>query len=371
VCVKVLNEYENEFEKAPELKMDYDPQSTIRSSSSIPVTSSSTTPVALMDGYKRRINYLRLSITDLCNLRCVYCMPEGGVPKLHHNDILTYEEITRLARVVVGMGINRIRITGGEPLVRRDVLRLCRDILQIEGLESLSMTTNGLLLSRFARELHDAGMKRINISLDTLKPEKYAAITRRDCFHEVWRGIEAAQEVGFDPVKLNVVVMQGVNDDEIEDLALLTYRYPFDVRFIEFMPFQPDEQSRRFLSADEILTRLARVAQLSPVQNNDSNGPAQHYAFPGAKGRIGLISPVSHHFCPSCNRLRVTADGKLRTCLFSTDELDLKPLLRQASADDQVVSIIRNAIRSKPERHMLDKEILRKCTNRPMSAIGG
>jgi GTP 3',8-cyclase len=325
----------------------------------------------LQDSYHRRIDYLRLSVTDRCNLRCTYCMPEEGVPRLSHEDILNYEEILRLVRIVTRMGITKVRITGGEPLVRKDILFLCANIAAIPGVRSLSLTTNGLLLSQFARSLFVAGIKRINISLDTLKPERYAAITRWDCFEQVWRGIRAAQETGFAPIKLNAVVMQGINDEEIEDLACLTYHYPFEVRFIEFMPFQSDDGHNRFVSADDILERLKRVAQLLPAGSENSNGPARHYRFPDSLGKIGIISPMSEHFCQTCNRLRLTADGKLRTCLFSMEETDIKTPLRQGASDQEIMEAIRAAINRKPERHESDQRILRKCISRPMVKIGG
>jgi len=323
------------------------------------------------DPFHRRIDYLRLSITDRCNLRCTYCMPEDGIPRLSHEDVLNYEEILHLVRVVTRMGISKIRITGGEPLVRKDVLFLCANIAATPGLKSLSLTTNGLLLGQYARSLFVAGIKRVNISLDTLKPEKYAAITRRDAFEQVWAGIRAAQETGFAPIKLNAVVMQGVNDDEIEDLASLTYHYPFEVRFIEFMPFQGEDGESRLVSADIILERLRRVAPLLPAVSENSNGPARHYRFPNALGKIGIISPISEHFCHTCNRLRLTADGKLRTCLFSVEEHDLKAPLRQGASDEDLTALIRAAISRKPERHELDNRLLRKCISRPMVKIGG
>lgn len=323
------------------------------------------------DAYQRRIDYLRFSITDRCNLRCSYCMPQEGVAKLDHEHILRYEEILRLARLAVGMGISKIRLTGGEPLVRRDVLYLCENITRIPGLQSLSLTTNGVLLAEYAERLFQAGIKRINISLDTLNPQKFEAITRRPFFQKVWAGIEAARQVGFSPIKLNCVVMRGINDDEIEDLARLTLRYPFHVRFIEFMPFQPEEQKRKFLSADEILRRVEGIAPLVPAQSVNSNGPASHYRFEGAPGKIGIISPISHHFCHSCNRLRLTSDGKLRTCLFSTEETDILALLRQGALDEEIVGEMRRSIARKPERHTLDQDVLRKCISRPMVAIGG
>ncbi|MCK8603524.1 GTP 3',8-cyclase MoaA [Desulfoferrobacter suflitae] len=328
-------------------------------------------PSCLVDNHHRRIDYLRLSITDRCNLRCIYCMPEDGMPKLSHDEIMTYEEMLRLVELATQMGISKIRVTGGEPLVRKGVLYLCRKIAEFESVKSLSITTNGLLLADYAEGLLAAGIKRINVSLDTLKPEKYARITRRDCYHKVWHGLERALALGFQPVKLNVVVMKGWNDDEIEDLARLTYRYPFHVRFIEFMPFSSVDQASKYLSSDDVLQRLVKMAPLVPAKVNNGNGPARHYKFPGAVGKIGLISPISHHFCPTCNRLRVTADGKLRTCLFSREETDLRDLLRRRAADEDIVAVIRRAIDRKPERHTLESEVFRKCIGRPMVAIGG
>jgi GTP 3',8-cyclase len=328
-------------------------------------------PLPPQDLYHRRIDYLRLSVTDRCNLRCTYCMPEEGIPRLDHDEILSYEEILRLARIATRMGITRIRITGGEPLIRKDLVYLCANIARMPELENLSLTTNGLLLSQYARALFDAGIKRINISLDTLQRAKYAAITRRDCFEQVWSGIKAAREVGFAPIKLNAVVMQGINDDEVEDLACLTYHYPFEVRFIEFMPFQSGDGQNRFVAADEILERLGAVAPLLPATSQNSSGPARHYRFPNSLGKIGIISPISQHFCQTCNRLRVTADGKLRTCLFSSEETDLKIPLREGASDKEIMEGISAAIKRKPARHDLDNRVLRKCISRPMVRIGG
>jgi cyclic pyranopterin phosphate synthase len=326
---------------------------------------------APLDKYRRKIDYLRLSITDRCNLQCIYCMPSEGVPKLAHADILTYEEIVRLANIAVKMGMTKIRITGGEPLARKDAVYLCENIAKIPDLKSLSLTTNGVLLARHAQALFDGGIRRINISLDTLQREKFAAITRHDRFEEVWHGIETAMSVGFSPVKLNTVVMRGVNDDEIEALGRLTYEYPFHVRFIEFMPFQPERGLQKYMPSEAILSRLSRVARLTPVETDNSNGPALHFAFPGARGKIGIISPVSAHFCPSCNRLRLTADGKLRGCLFADTETDLRTALRSGASDDKVVDIIKSAIAQKPEKHKLESAVFRKCVNRAMVSIGG
>ncbi len=324
------------------------------------------------DSFHRKIDYLRLSITDRCNLRCAYCMPEDGLPRLEHAEILRFEEIVRLARIVISMGISKIRITGGEPLVRKGVLSLCESISRVPGLKSLSLTTNGVLLADFADGLFRAGIRRVNVSLDTLKPERFASISRRDLFARVWAGIMAAREVGFSPVKLNTVIMRGVNDDEIEDLARLTFRFPFHVRFIEFMPFPLEtDYETRFLPASEILERLCHVGSLEAANADDSNGPALHYRFEGAPGKIGIISPVSEHFCSNCNRLRVTADGKLRTCLFSRDETDLRGLLRQGASDEEIAATMLAAINNKPEKHQLSSPVFRRCISRPMFSIGG
>jgi len=324
------------------------------------------------DSFARKIDYLRLSVTDRCNLRCTYCMPEDGVPKFDHSEILSYEEIITLARTAIGMGISKIRITGGEPLVRKDILTLCANISRIPGIRSLSLTTNGVLLSGFADGLHKAGIQRINVSLDTLKPEKFAAITRHDCFARVWEGIMAAQKAGLSPIKLNAVVLRGTNDDEIEDLARLTLRFPFHVRFIEFMPFrQGESHDNKLVPASEILERLRRMGPLTASDETQSNGPALHYRFENAPGKIGIISPVSNHFCPSCNRLRVTAEGRLRTCLFSSEETDLRQALREGLPEENIARIIRLAISAKPEKHELSNPVFRKCISRQMSSIGG
>ena len=328
-------------------------------------------PAPPTDSFHRKIDYLRLSITDRCNLRCVYCMPEDGVLKMAHSEMLSYEEIVRLARITIAMGISKVRITGGEPLVRKDALSLCESISRLPGLGSLTLTTNGVLLADFAEGLFRAGIRRVNISFDTLKPERFLRIARKDLFDRVWAGIMAAERVGFSPVKLNTVIMAGVNDDEIEDLARLTFRYPFHVRFIEFMPFQEHHYESLFIPASEILDRLRRISPLEEVSVVESNGPALHYAFKGALGKIGIISPVSDHFCPSCNRLRLTADGKLRTCLFSVDETDLRELLRGGASDEEVAAAMLSAINKKPEKHHLSNPVFRKCISRPMFSIGG
>lgn len=326
----------------------------------------------LTDRYQRRIDYLRLSVTDRCNLRCLYCMPPEGIPYIPHEGILRYEEIERLAGLAVSLGITKIRIAGGEPLVRCDLPYLCEKLARLPQLDSLSLTTNGVLLPLNGRDLYNAGVKRVNISLDTLNPEIYAAITGKYCFFQVWEGIHLAHTIGFHPIKLNMVVMRGVNENEIEELACLTYNYPFHVRFIELMQSRPGVQEKRFLSGDEILRRVKQMGDLLPAPSIKSHGPARCYRFPGAAGKIGLISPLSQHGCRTCNRLRVTADGKLRNCLFSRDDVDLRSLLRRGASDGEIMAAIRQYVWNKPQEHPLNRGLdSRRCLSRPMSAIGG
>jgi cyclic pyranopterin phosphate synthase len=329
--------------------------------------------MAPTDQYQRRIDYLRVSITDRCNLRCIYCMPPTGARKLSHDDILSYEELLRLVGIALEMGISKVRVTGGEPLARRGSIDLCRRLSRLPGLESLSLTTNGVLLEQYARDLYAAGIQRINISLDTIQRRKFHHITGVDAFDAVWRGIQAAAAAGFYPIKLNVVVMGGMNDDEIVDLALLTKNLPYHVRFIEFMPVSPEVNwsPRHFISVDDILARLRGVGPLEPITAEHTNGPARHFRWPDAAGVIGVISPISHHFCPTCNRIRLTADGKLRNCLFSDEEVDIKSPLRQGASDAELADILRQSIARKPEKHAVQPELFRKCQSRPMVAIGG
>ncbi|MGD8371807.1 MAG: GTP 3',8-cyclase MoaA [Syntrophobacterales bacterium] len=327
----------------------------------------------LTDRYQRSIDYLRVSITDHCNLHCIYCMPLGGAPKLEHKEILSYEEFLRIIQVALNMGISKVRLTGGEPLVRRGVTDFCRRLAKLPGLKSLSLTTNGVLLEELASELYDAGIRRINISLDTLQRQKFLRITRRDEFERVWRGIQEAERVGFDPVKINVVVMRGINDDEVLELARLILNYPYHIRFIEFMKINSDDGwvDQHYVSADEILAKLSTVAPLEQVTYQNTNGPARHFVWPDAVGMIGIISPISHHFCPTCNRIRLTADGKLRSCLFSDQELDIKSHMRQGATDAGLSQILKDSIANKPEKHSIQSDLFRKCQSRPMVAIGG
>jgi len=327
----------------------------------------------LTDRYQRSIDYLRVSITDRCNLRCIYCTPLGGAAKLDHQDILSYEEFLRLIQVALDMGITKVRLTGGEPLVRKGVTDFCRRLTALPGLQSLSLTTNGILLGELAHDLYGAGIRRVNISLDTLQPQKFLRITRRDEFDRVWRGIRAAEHAGLNPIKINVVVMRGINDDEVLDLAKLTLERPYHIRFIEFMSMNNDSQwvLQHYISADEILAKLLTVAPLEQVVSQHTNGPARHFRWPDAKGVVGIISPISHHFCPSCNRIRLTADGKLRNCLFSNQEVDIKSFLRRGATDADLSQVLGASIINKPEKHCLQSDVFRKCQNRPMVAIGG
>lgn len=311
----------------------------------------------LTDRFLRTIDYIRISITDRCNLRCVYCMPDNGVAPIPHTNILRYEEIVSFLKIAVGSGLKKIRITGGEPLVRKNVPRLIAMISTITGIEDLSMTTNGILLEQYAKQLADAGLTRINISLDSLIPEKYRKITRGGSIASVFRGIEAAEQAGFAPIKINMVPIRGLNDDEIQDFARLTIHSPHQVRFIEYMPFGLKEMWRpeRFLTTERIRSIVEGVGSIIPAKVRKS-GPARYFQFDGARGVIGFISPLSNHFCHECNRLRLTADGKLKPCLFSEKEIDLNPALR-AGNDGDIRKLIGLSVAMKPERHGLQKFI--------------
>jgi cyclic pyranopterin phosphate synthase len=326
----------------------------------------------LMDNFSRRINYLRISITDRCNLRCRYCMPDEGIDLIPHDEILRYEEILRVARLYGQLGINKIRLTGGEPLVRKGALDLIRGILHIQEIEDLSLTTNGVLLGEFASDLVRAGIKRINVSLDTLNREKFAYITRGDRFPEVRMGIEKALDMGLFPVKLNVVAIKGFNDDEILQFARLTLEKPFTVRFIEFMPTAGVDFWNRdhVLTVDMIQKEIGKLGTLIPVDAEERDGPATRFRIEGAAGELGFISPISSHFCNNCNRLRLTPDGKLRACLFSDNEIDLKSHVRNDCSDEKLQDLLMAALRNKPQRHTIDTSLFKKC-QRHMAAIGG
>lgn len=313
----------------------------------------------MKDHFNREISYLRISVTDLCNLRCIYCMPSQGVRKLRHEDILSVEEIQEIVRACAACGITKVRVTGGEPLVRRGIVDICRRVAQTPGIEEVVMTTNGVLLKQYANQLKAAGLSRLNISLDTLKPEKYEQISRFGRLEDALEGIAAARAAGFGRMKINCVLMGGINDDEIGDFVGLTREEDFAVRFIELMPIGEcaDWDKGRFIPGDTV---LKAVPELEPC---GTEGVARLYRVPGWKGSVGLISPVTAHFCPSCNRIRVTTDGKLKPCLHSDQEISLKGLQGEALEE-----VIRGAICLKPLRHHLDRGTE---TKRTMNAIGG
>jgi cyclic pyranopterin phosphate synthase len=327
----------------------------------------------LLDNQHRVINYLRLSVTDRCNLRCIYCMPEQGVQFIPHSEILTYEEMLHIVELCIEQGIRKVRLTGGEPLVRKGFIGFVERLGKIEGLDEITLTTNGVLLKEFAHALRDCGICRINVSMDTLKAERFRQITRRDDYERVWEGIEEAERAGFNPIKLNVVAMRGINDDEVLDFARLTRKKPYHVRFIELMPVGRGNSfwtAERFIPAREIFNRIRAVSSLKPIARNQLDGPAERYTFGGAQGEIGFIGALSHHFCETCNRLRLTADGHLRGCLFSDRETDLKTPLREGKEDRYLLNLIKTTGQNKPANHGLRKSGPCKSTYR-MNRIGG
>jgi GTP 3',8-cyclase len=307
----------------------------------------------MRDGFGRRIEYLRISVTDKCNLRCVYCMPEEGLPWLKREALLSYEEIAEIVRQMAPLGLRKIRLTGGEPLVRRDLQRLVRLLRAIPGVADIALSTNAVLLEDTAEELRDAGVDRLNVSLDSLLSERIDAISRRPGSAErIFRGLEAAERAGFAPIKLNCVVMRGRNDDEVEAFARISRERPWHIRFIEVMPTGENLSvaSDEFVSADEMLDRIRAIGDLSPVEGPAGNGPARYYAFPDAPGTIGVITPMSHNYCDRCNRMRLTADGQLRPCLFGSIQTNLRDPLRRG---EPIEPLIRETLRIKPERHWL------------------
>jgi len=323
----------------------------------------------LKDKYGRVIDYLRISITDHCNLRCLYCVTDE-IAWVPHDEILRFEEITKIVDIFATEGIRKIRITGGEPLMRKGLPDFISQLSRIEGLDDLSVTTNGVLLKSQAEALKEAGLKRINVSLDTLKPERYKIITGRDFFSQVWEGIEMAKAVGLSPVKINVVAMKEYNADEILDLVKLTLEEPYVIRFIEYMPMNESWDDHNFLSVDDIKAVIESVHTLVPIDGTHNNGPARVFQIPGARGEIGLISPLSNHFCGTCNRLRLTADGHLRPCLFSDTEIDIKTPLRSGANDAELRDVLYKTLALKPKRHHMQSVSAPKC-HRGMWSIGG
>ena len=334
--------------------------------------------MTLLDRYQRRITYLRVSVTDRCNLRCVYCMPTEGISLRQHMEILSYEEMVRVVRTGAEMGIRSVRLTGGEPLVRKGVVNLVAMLRAIPDLDELTMTTNGTLLAAQAQALAEAGLDRVNISLDTLRPERFRTITRMGELRDVLAGIEAAEEAGLTPIKLNTVVVRGLNDDEVVELAQLTLEHPWHIRFIESMPLGCGAlwgEDRAYslhppVLGSEVRQRIEAVlGYLSLVQGPVGSGPARTYQLEGGLGTVGFITPWSEHFCPSCNRLRLTADGRLRLCLLSEVEVDLLGPLRAGAGEVELRRLIEQAVELKPMGHHLAE--VGGPVGRAMSEIGG
>ena len=321
----------------------------------------------LKDSYGRQINYLRVSVTDRCNLRCFYCSSKDTFSWLPPEEILSYEEFLKVLKVALTLGIKKIRLTGGEPLVRKGFVGFVAQVAALPGLDDLSLTTNGVLLAEVARDLKKAGLRRVNISLDTLDPERYARLCGRPYLSRVLRGIEAALEAGLSPVKINTVVIKGENDHELEEMARLTLEAPVEVRFIEFMPVGSGApwENEAFLPAAEVKERLSSLGPLREAPSYGA-GPAMTYTLPGAKGKIGFITAMSEHFCHRCNRLRLTAEGKLRPCLFSDRELDLKPILRGSAQGQGLKEAFLTALALKPSSRLENAP-----PRRLMRSIGG
>ena len=324
------------------------------------------------DDFGRAISYLRVSVTDRCNLRCIYCMPPQGAEKHAHASILRYEELALVIQAAAEIGITKIRLTGGEPLARLGLADFVRMVAAIPGIDDLSMTTNGTLLAGKAGALAEAGLSRVNISLDTLNPERFQTITRRGCLDDVWAGIAAARAAGLTPIKFNVVVVRGLNDDEVVDFARKTLTDGWHVRFIELMPIGANVHwaGDGTVPITEVRARIeSECGPLLPVHGPKGNGPARYHQLAGARGTIGFIGAASDHFCPSCNRLRLTADGRLRPCLLDEREIDLRGELRSGADLETVKRVLAQAIQSKPEHHRLHEALAPR--NRTMAQLGG
>ncbi len=326
----------------------------------------------LVDSFGRVHNNLRISVTDRCNIRCVYCMPES-VQFLPRQDLLTFEEIERFVRVAVPLGIDKLRLTGGEPLVRRDLPGLIEKLASIDGIADVGLTTNGLLLAPMAKPLYDAGLRRINVSLDTMDPRKFEELTRRTGFEQAIEGILAAKEAGFEPVKVNAVAIRGVTEDDVVPLGKFCRDHGLELRFIEYMPLDAGDRWERgkVLFAEEILAKLAEAfGPLVPSPNGDPRAPAQDFDYEEGGGRVGLIASVSRPFCLSCNRIRLTADGKLRNCLFALEETDVRALLRGDAPDAEIARALRESVAGKWEGHEINSARFIK-PERLMHSIGG
>jgi cyclic pyranopterin phosphate synthase len=330
------------------------------------------TRAPLVDTHGRTVRDLRISVTDRCNLRCVYCMPAEGMPWLPKADLLTYEELARFARVCVECGVTSVRLTGGEPTVRADLSVLVRMLNDITPGLDLALTTNALKLPEMCEPLREAGLKRVNVSLDTLKPERFLALSRRDRFADTLRGLEAARASGFAPIKINAVLMRGQNDDEIVDLARWAREQDYELRFIEWMPldFQRGWDRSQLVSADEIVAQLSSAFALEPDDGDDPSAPARTFRYLDGRGRVGVIASVTKPFCGTCDRIRLTADGQVRTCLFANREYDFRKLLRSGASDDELESLLRSAVLRKLPGHLISQPGFVQ-PERGMSAIGG
>lgn len=325
----------------------------------------------LTDGYQRRIDYLRISVTDRCNLKCIYCMPDGGLACMRREEVLTTSEIVRFASIARRCGVRKVRITGGEPLVRRDILELVAALKRDAGIGELSLTTNGLLLESMADRLRAAGLDRVNVSLDTMDAERYARITRGGDLIRVWKGIDAAEDAGLTPIKLNMVPLRGVNEDEIRNFALLTLDRDYHVRFIEFMPTAGNGWSESVcVPGREVRDRVSALGMLAPLEFR-GGGPSRNYKLNEGRGVIGFISPVTDHFCRSCNRLRLSADGRIRPCLFSGQSFDARSLLRRKASDGELMHLVEEAVNAKPSGHHIQNLGNRASSFVSLSQIGG
>lgn len=324
------------------------------------------------NGRGHDVNYLRISITDRCNQRCCYCRPGGDLPFFQQCEILSYEEILTVVNAAVKVGFRKFRLTGGEPLIRKGVCELIRNMVAISGVEEVVLTTNGVLLEKMASALFAAGLRRLNISLDTLNPLKFQRITQKNHFWHVLRGIAAARRVGFHPIKINMVVIRGVNDDELEDFGRWAMRESLNVRFIEYMPIgcHTNWDAAKFIAIDDMRARMEQLATLFPLGTTDCDGPAKRYQLGATQGEIGFIGAVSQHFCQSCNRLRLTSEGKLRPCLFKDEEIDIRAPLRAGCDASILVSLIQRAISAKFHKPTAHRS-LNRCAQRSMSRIGG
>ncbi|MFC5451501.1 GTP 3',8-cyclase MoaA [Paenibacillus aestuarii] len=333
-------------------------------------------PKLLVDRFGRMHDYLRISVTDRCNLRCVYCMPEEGMEFEPEERLLTFEEITEVVRVLAGLGVRKLRLTGGEPLVRKNLEQLIGMLSQIPGIEDIALTTNGIYFASRAEKLRAAGLTRVNISLDSLKADRFSLITRGGDIRRVLDSIEAAHRVGLSPIKLNVVLMKGINDDEIEDFLQMTIDRPVQVRFIEYMPIghQDDIWKNRYLPLSTVLERCAEKGwTAAPSESVYGNGPSQNFRIEGALGSFGLIHPISDHFCETCNRLRITADGNVKPCLYWSDEFNVRKYIGDDAA---VEDLFFRALDIKPQNHEMAEALMNQDqshtpTLRRMSQIGG